>query len=68
MPCLANDRMLSLGTVMSNRAIVSLGIWILALILLGTIAADLGTAYYVALIGGFVVCAGVMLLRRKDRA
>jgi hypothetical protein len=53
---------------MSARAIVSLGIWILAMVLLGTMTVGLALAFYVLLTLCFaVVVAGLTLLvRRRD--
>jgi len=53
---------------MSARAIVSLGVWILAMVLIGTMTVGLALAFYVMLTLAFaVVVAGLTLFaRRRD--
>lgn len=53
---------------MSARAIVSLGVWILAMVLIGTMTVGLALAFYLMLTLAFaVVVAGLTLLaRRRD--
>jgi len=53
---------------MSARAIVSLGVWILAMVLIGTMTVGLALAFYLMLTLAFaVVVAGVTLFaRRRD--
>ncbi|MDR6773744.1 hypothetical protein [Azospirillum sp. BE72] len=53
---------------MSARAIVSLGVWILAMVLLGTMTVGLALAFYVLLTLCFavVVAALTLLVRRRD--
>ncbi|CAO3430778.1 hypothetical protein [Azospirillum endophyticum] len=51
---------------MSARAIVSLGVWILAMVLLGTMTVGLALAFYVMLTLCFtVIVAGLTLLARR---
>ncbi|WP_042695195.1 hypothetical protein [Azospirillum sp. B506] len=51
---------------MSARAIVSLGVWILAMVLLGTMTVGLALAFYLLLTLAFaVVVAGLTLLTRR---
>ncbi len=54
---------------MSSRAIVSLGVWILAMVLLGTMTVGLALFFYVALTAFFAVVVGVMMLitRRREQ-
>lgn len=53
---------------MSARAIVSLGVWILAMVLIGTMTVGLALAFYLMLtLCCAVVVAGLTLLaRRRD--
>ncbi|CBS90186.1 hypothetical protein [Azospirillum lipoferum] len=53
---------------MSARAIVSLGVWILAMVLLGTMTVGLALAFYVLLTLCFavVVAALTLLVRRRE--
>ncbi|MBK1842646.1 hypothetical protein JHL17_35155 [Azospirillum sp. YIM B02556] len=51
---------------MSARAIVSLGVWILAMVLLGTMTVGLALAFYLMLTLCFtVIAAGLALLARR---
>ncbi|AWU96152.1 hypothetical protein [Azospirillum ramasamyi] len=53
---------------MSARAIVSLGVWILAMVLLGTLTVGVALAFYVLLTLCFavVVAALTLLVRRRE--
>ncbi|WP_448205898.1 hypothetical protein [Azospirillum sp. sgz302134] len=53
---------------MSSRAIVSLGVWILAMVLVGTMTVGFALVFYVALTAFFAVVVAVMMMltRRRD--
>ncbi|PWC87235.1 hypothetical protein TSH100_10620 [Azospirillum sp. TSH100] len=51
---------------MSARTIVSLGVWILAMVLIGTMTVGLALAFYLMLtVACAVVAAGLTLLARR---
>ncbi len=52
---------------MSSRAIVSLGIWILAMVLVGTMTVGLALFFYVALTAFFAVVVAVMMRITRHR-
>ena len=52
---------------MSSRAIVSLGVWILAMVLIGTMTVGFALLFYVALTAFFAVVVGVMMLITRQR-
>jgi len=52
---------------MSSRAIVSLGVWILAMVLLGTMTVGFALLFYVALTAFFAVVVVVMMLITRQR-
>lgn len=52
---------------MSSRAIVSLGIWILAMVLVGTMTVGFALLFYVALTAFFAVVVVVMMLITRHR-
>lgn len=52
---------------MSSRAIVSLGIWILAMVLLGTMTVGFALLFYIALTAFFAVVVVVMMLISRQR-
>lgn len=53
---------------MSSRAIVLLGVWILAMVLLGTMTVGFSLMFYIALTGFFAVVAAVLMLITRQRA
>lgn len=54
---------------MSSRTIVSLGVWILFMVLIGTLTVGMALAFYISLTVFFAVLVGVlMLLSRPPRA
>lgn len=55
---------------MSSRSIVALGIWILLMVLLGTLTVGMALAFYVAVTVFFAVVVAVLMLvtrQREDR-
>ncbi|UKJ74673.1 hypothetical protein [Azospirillum brasilense] len=52
---------------MSSRAIVSLGIWILAMVLLGTLTVGVALLFYVALTAFFAVVVVIMMVITRQR-
>lgn len=53
---------------MSSRAIVSLGVWILAMVLIGTMTVGAALLFYVALTAFFALVVGVLMLLTRRRA
>lgn len=56
-----------LGQPMSSRAIVSLGVWILAMVLVGTMTVGFALLFYVALTAFFAVVVVIMMLITRQR-
>ncbi len=55
---------------MSSRAIVSLGVWILVMVLVGTMTVGIALIFYILLTAFFALVVGgltVMSRRRADR-
>lgn len=52
---------------MSSRAIVSLGVWILAMVLIGTMTVGVALLFYVALTAFFAVVVAVMMVVTRHR-
>ncbi|AWJ92352.1 hypothetical protein Sp245p_21540 (plasmid) [Azospirillum baldaniorum] len=52
---------------MSSRAIVSLGIWILAMVLIGTLTVGVALLFYVALTAFFAVVVAILMLVTRQR-
>lgn len=52
---------------MSSRAIVSLGVWILAMVLIGTMTVGFALLFYVALTAFFAVVVVIMMLITRHR-
>ena len=52
---------------MSSRAIVSLGVWILAMVLIGTMTVGVALLFYVALTAFFAVVVAVMMAITRHR-
>ncbi|CAO3453063.1 hypothetical protein [Azospirillum argentinense] len=52
---------------MSSRAIVSLGVWILAMVLIGTLTVGVALLFYVALTAFFAVVVAVLMLVTRQR-
>ncbi|MBP2292491.1 MULTISPECIES: hypothetical protein [Azospirillum] len=52
---------------MSSRAIVSLGVWILAMVLVGTMTVGFALLFYVALTAFFAVVVVIMMLITRQR-
>ncbi len=52
---------------MSSRAIVSLGVWILAMVLIGTMTVGFALLFYVALTAFFAVVVVIMMLITRQR-
>lgn len=52
---------------MSSRAIVSLGVWILAMVLIGTLTVGVALLFYVALTAFFAVVAAILMLVTRQR-
>lgn len=53
---------------MSSRAIVSLGVWILVMVLIGTMTVGIALAFYVALTAFFALVVGGLALLSRRRA
>lgn len=53
---------------MSARIIVSLGIWILLMVLVGTMTVGFAMAFYVAMTVFFAILVGVMMFISRRRA
>ncbi|AIB14620.1 membrane protein (plasmid) [Azospirillum argentinense] len=52
---------------MSSRAIVSLGVWILAMVLIGTLTVGVALLFYVALTAFFAVVVAILMLITRQR-
>lgn len=52
---------------MSSRGIVSLGLWILLMVLLGTLTVGVALAFYVALTVFFALVVVVLMFITRDR-
>ncbi len=52
---------------MSSRSIVALGLWILLMVLLGTLTVGMALAFYVAVTAFFAVLAVVLMLVTRRR-
>ncbi len=52
---------------MSSRSIVALGLWILLMVLLGTLTVGMALAFYVAITAFFAVLAVVLMLVTRHR-
>ncbi|GAA4255696.1 hypothetical protein FW320_18020 [Azospirillum sp. Vi22] len=52
---------------MSSRAIVSLGVWILAMVLIGTLTVGVALLFYVALTAFFAVVVAILMLVTRQR-
>lgn len=52
---------------MSSRAIVSLGVWILAMVLIGTLTVGVALLFYVALTAFFAVVVAILMLLTRQR-
>ncbi len=52
---------------MSSRAIVSLGVWILAMVLIGTMTVGVTLLFYVALTAFFAVVVIIMMVITRSR-
>ncbi|OYD83011.1 hypothetical protein [Azospirillum brasilense] len=52
---------------MSSRAIVSLGVWILAMVLIGTLTVGVALLFYVALTAFFAVVVAILMLATRQR-
>ncbi|AWJ87219.1 hypothetical protein TSH58p_27890 (plasmid) [Azospirillum sp. TSH58] len=52
---------------MSSRAIVSLGVWILAMVLIGTMTVGVALLFYVALTAFFAVVVAILMLVTRQR-
>lgn len=59
---------ISSGVEMSSRTIVSLGVWILLMVLLGTLTVGMALAFYVVLTVFFAVVVGVLMLITRPKA
>ncbi len=59
---------ISSGVEMSSRTIVSLGVWILLMVLLGTLTVGMAFAFYIALTVFFAVVVGVLMLITRPKA
>ncbi|MHA7063967.1 hypothetical protein [Azospirillum argentinense] len=56
-----------MGQPMSSRAIVSLGVWILAMVLIGTLTVGVALLFYVALTAFFAVVVAILMLITRQR-
>ncbi|WP_247896450.1 hypothetical protein [Azospirillum argentinense] len=56
-----------MGQPMSSRAIVSLGVWILAMVLIGTLTVGVALLFYVALTAFFAVVVAILMLVTRQR-
>lgn len=56
-----------LGVEMSSRTIVSLGVWILLMVLIGTLTVGMALAFYVLLTIFFALVVGVLMLITRPR-
>jgi hypothetical protein len=56
------------GVEMSSRAIVSIGVWILVMVLVGTLTVGMAIAFYVMMTLFFAALVGVLMVltRRRD--
>ncbi|MDQ2103211.1 hypothetical protein QSG27_10955 [Azospirillum sp. C340-1] len=52
---------------MSSRAIVSLGVWILAMVLIGTMTVGVALLFYVALTAFFAVVVVIVMFITRQR-
>ncbi|MBK3775555.1 hypothetical protein JJL56_00635 [Azospirillum sp. YIM DDC1] len=52
---------------MSSRAIVSLGVWILAMVLIGTMTVGVALLFYVALTAFCAVVVAILMLITRQR-
>lgn len=64
---LLQGRFKRVGQPMSSRAIVSLGVWILAMVLIGTMTVGLALFFYVALTVFFAIIGLIMMLVTRHR-
>ena len=53
---------------MSSRTIVSLGVWILLMVLLGTLTVGMALAFYVVLTVFFALVVGLLMLMTRPNA
>jgi len=53
---------------MSSRAIVSLGVWILLMVLVGTMTVGVALAFYVVLTAFFALVVGTLTILSRRRA
>lgn len=58
----------NLGVEMSSRTIVSLGVWILFMVLIGTLTVGMALAFYVLLTLFFALVVGVLMLITRTRS
>ena len=56
-----------LGVEMSSRTIVSLGVWILLMVLIGTLTVGMALAFYVLLTVFFALVVGILMLITRPR-
>ncbi|WP_306705983.1 hypothetical protein [Azospirillum isscasi] len=56
-----------MGQPMSSRAIVSLGVWILAMVLIGTMTVGVALLFYVALTAFFAVVVVIVMFITRQR-
>lgn len=56
-----------LGVEMSSRTIVSLGVWILLMVLIGTLTVGMALVFYVLLTIFFALVVGVLMLITRPR-
>jgi heme A synthase len=52
---------------MSSRSIVALGLWILLMVLVGTMTVGMALAFYLAVTAFFAVLVGVLMLVTRHR-
>lgn len=57
----------NLGVEMSSRTIVSLGVWILLMVLIGTLTVGMALVFYVLLTIFFALVVGVLMLITRPR-
>lgn len=57
-----------MGVEMSSRTIVSLGVWILFMVLIGTLTVGMALAFYVLLTLFFALVVGVLMLITRTRS
>lgn len=56
-----------LETPMSSRSIVALGLWILLMVLVGTMTVGVALAFYAAVTAFFAVLVGVLMVVTRHR-